>query len=88
MATRQEIEAQIQALQKELEGADDGTELWIEDEKGRKTKLTGPHAKRWLRNLGLDDDEAPADGSGDGAEGDQQDPPPAGGSSVWGRKAK
>lgn len=50
--TRAELEAQLAALDEE-----DSTELWVEDEKGRKTKLTGTHAQKWLKNLGLGDDE-------------------------------
>ena len=83
---RADIEAQIAELQKQLETEDDGTELWVRDERGRETKLTGAYAKKWLKNLGLDDDEPdPADG-GDGADPAQADPPPSGGKSVWGRK--
>lgn len=50
--TREELQAALDAL-----NAEDNTELWVEDEKGRKTKLTGEHAKKWLRNLGLSDDD-------------------------------
>jgi hypothetical protein len=92
MATKSEIQKQIDALTKELESAPDDAgggdvELWVKDEHGRETKLTGAHAKKWLKNLGLEDDE-PAGGEGDSAEGDPAngDPPPAGSESVWGRK--
>lgn len=54
MASRKEIESQIAALQKDLEGADDDTELWVEHERGGKnvrTKLSGTHAKSWLSDL-------------------------------------
>lgn len=88
MASRQDIEAQIAALQQQLE-ADDGLTLVVEDERGRKTHLSGPHAKRWLKNLGLDDDEGAApEGDGDPEGGQESDPPPAGGATIWGRKAK
>lgn len=89
MPTKKDIQAQIDALTAQLDTADDDgaeTELWVKDEKGRETRLTGAHAKKWLKNLGLEDDEPEA---GDGAEGGdpgQQDPPPAGAESVWGRK--
>lgn len=85
---RADIEAQIAALQKQLEDDDEGTELWVRDEKGRETKLTGAHAKKWLRQLGLEDDEEPQDGTeAEGPDGgDGQQDPPARGNSVWGRK--
>jgi hypothetical protein len=90
MPTRKEIETQIADLQKQLDAAPadsgDEVELWVRDDKGRETKLTGPHAKRWLKNLGLEDDEPQGDGDqgGDGG-GTPPDPDPSGGS-VWGRK--
>lgn len=88
MPTKQEIQAQIDALTKQLDAAGDdgaGTELWVKDEKGRETRLTGAHAKKWLKNLGLEDE---ATEGGEGAEGgsQDQDPPPSGAESVWGRK--
>jgi hypothetical protein len=88
MPTKSEIQKQIEALNKQLETADDdgdSTELWVKDAQGRETRLTGAHAKKWLKNLGLEDDES----QGDGADGDGQvptDPGPAGSESVWGRK--
>lgn len=92
MATKAEIQAQIEELTKSLDSADDGdeVELWVKDEKGRETKLTGAYAKKWLKALGLEDDEPPADGQDpDGGDGKTpEDPPPAGGSTVWGRKGK
>jgi hypothetical protein len=85
MAGRDEIQAQIAQLQKQLEAADGGDELWVRDPKtGHETKLTGTHAQKWLKRLGLDDDEGTEGDDGDSLEG--QDPPPSGGSSVWGRK--
>jgi hypothetical protein len=87
MPTKAEIQAQIDALTKQMETAgDDGaeSELWVKDDKGRETRLTGAHAKKWLRNLGLEDDEAPEGTEGGG--GAPTDPPPSGSESVWGRK--
>lgn len=83
MAQRDEIQAQIAALQKQLEDSDDGTELWVKDpSSGHETKLTGAHARKWLKRLGLDDsDEQPEEG--DPAE---EDPQPPG--TVWGRKGR
>lgn len=84
---RDEIQAQIDALTAELDSSDDGTELWVKDAQGRETKLTGAHAKKWLKQLGLEDDEAQDDGA-EGGDGEGQDPPPRGGDSVWGRKSR
>jgi hypothetical protein len=86
MPNRDEIQAQIDALTKQLQDDDEGTELWVKDEKGRETKLTGAYARKWLRNLGLEDDEPQGDGQGDEPDPAQADPPPSGGKSVWGRK--
>jgi hypothetical protein len=85
--SRDEIQAQIDALTAQLND-DDDVELWVKDEKGRETKLTGAYAKKWLKSLGLEDDE-PQGGDGDGSDGSEppEDPPPAG-NSVWGRKSK
>lgn len=90
MPTKKDIQAQIDALTAQLDTADDDgkeTELWVKDAQGRETRLTGAHAKKWLKNLGLEDD-APegGDGADDGGDPGQQDPPPAGAESVWGRK--
>lgn len=57
MAKRSDLEAQIAALQQELESAeDDGedVELWVEHErngKAVKTRLSGSHASSWLADL-------------------------------------
>ena len=54
MASRKDIEAQIAALQAELEGADEDVELWVEHDRGGKmvkTRLSGSHAKSWLDDL-------------------------------------
>lgn len=90
MATREEKQAQIAALQAELE-ADDDTELWVEHERGGKavrTKLSGSHAKTWLDQL-----FGPADGGGqdedqeDDQDGVASDKKPAGGGYFAKRKA-
>lgn len=83
MPSRDEIQAQIDQLTAQLD-QDDDTELWVKDEKGRETKLTGAYAKKWLKNLGLEDDPEPEGEGDEGGEG--ADPPPSGGKSVWGRK--
>jgi hypothetical protein len=59
-------------------------ELYVKDEKGRETRLTGSHAQQWLKNLGLGDDEPEGagdddkDGDDKGDDGDGGgDKPPA-----------
>lgn len=74
--TREELQAQIDALD-----AEDNVEVWVEDDRGRKTKLTGGHARKWLRNLGLEDEEPDDE---EGTETEQQDPKPKAG--YFGRK--
>jgi hypothetical protein len=83
VAKKSEIQSQIDALTAQLDSADpdEDTELWVRDEKGRETRLTGSNAQKWLKGLGLVDDEAPpADGGGDGGTGNPPaDPPPPSG---------
>lgn len=74
--------AELQALAEAPD--EDNLELYVKDEKGRETRLTGSHAQRWLKNLGLGDDGDESgdddgkgdegDGAGDGGKGDE---PPA-----------
>lgn len=77
--TRAAKEAELKALQDELAGADadDDVEVWVKDEKGRQTQLRGGHAKKWLKNLGLDDDDDQGDGTDpEGPDDDDTDPEP------------
>lgn len=74
--TREELQAQLAELD-----AEETVELRVKDERGRETTLTGAHAKKWLRQLGLEDDEA-QDEAGD--EEEEQDPKPKSG--YFGRK--
>lgn len=60
-ASRAEKQAQIEALQAELAAEADDVELWVEHE-GKKTQLKGAHARRWLKQLGLADEEPAAEG--------------------------
>lgn len=84
MATKAEIQAQIDALSAELEGADDDDEVWVE-ENGRRVQFKGSKATGILNKFrDLWEEPAPegddAEGDGDGAEGgDQKDKKPAGG---------
>ena len=50
--------AQLAELQALAEAPDDPElELYVKDENGRETRLTGSHAQKWLKNLGLGDDD-------------------------------
>lgn len=54
MGKREDLQAQIEALQAEMDSADDDVELWVEHDRGGKsvrTKLSGAHAKGWLDDL-------------------------------------
>lgn len=78
MARREELQAQMEALQAELDAAaDDDHEVWIKDG-DREVKVTGKHAKGVLQKLGLvpPDETAGDDGEGEGdGKPDQDDPP-------------
>lgn len=84
MATRKrsDVEAQIAALQAELDTADTDDEVWVKGDDGREYKVTGRRATSVLKKLGLadilaDDSEEPA---GEEAEEEQEeDPKPKGG---------
>lgn len=72
MARRDEIDAQIKALQDEAAAIDDGEhEVWIEsdDEPGKRYRVSGGHAKGVLQRLGL----LPSDDGDDGDEGQADD---------------
>lgn len=74
MGKREDLQAQIEALQAELDGADDDVELWVEHErngKAVKTKLSGGHAKSWLDDL-LGTPAGSGQGDDDGGDDDGQ----------------
>lgn len=57
MASRSEIEAQMAALQQQLETAadDDDYEVWVKNDKGHETRLPSSKASGWLKeNFGID----------------------------------
>lgn len=62
--------AELKALE---EAPDDDFDLVVRDKEGRETRLTGKHAQKWLRNLGLDDDDETGEPAGDAA-GDEGGP--------------
>jgi hypothetical protein len=85
--TRSQIEAQMAALQAELEGADTDDEVWIREEDGPAIRVSGKRATAVLdkyKHLWGESGDG-ADGADDGADGaDGADPAPASG--YFGRK--
>jgi hypothetical protein len=82
--TRAQVEADMAALQAELDTADTDDEVWIKDESGREIKVTGRRATTVLSRFGdLFQEAAPEEGGAEG-EGEEADPKPAGG--YFGRK--
>lgn len=86
MAKRSEIQAQIEALNAELEGAeddDDEYEVWMRNDKGQETRVPGSRAAGWLKDnfgISLKDEAPPAGGEGgEGGEGGPKDPKPKAG---------
>jgi len=90
MATKAEIQAQIDALSAELEGAESDDEVWVE-ENGRRVQFKGSKATGILNKF-KDLWEEPA-GEGDGdqgdgdGDGDQKDSKPGGGGYFSKRKS-
>lgn len=84
MATRKrsDVEAQIAALQAELDTADTDDEIWVKGDDGREYKVTGRRATSVLKKLGLsdilaDDTEEPA--GEETEEEPEEDPKPKNG---------
>ena len=89
MAKRSDIEAQITALQAELDKADTDDEVWIKDDSGREIKVTGRRATTVLSRFGdLFDAPAEEGDEGEGDEGGEGDPAPVGGGYFGRRRAK
>ena len=90
MPKRSDIEAQISALQAELDKADTDDEIWIKDDSGREIKVTGRRATTVLSRFGdLFTEPAGEEGQGEeGGEGqgEEGDPTPVGG--YFGRRRK
>lgn len=81
MPKRSDIEAQIAALQAELDTADTDDEVWVKGDDGREYKVTGRRATSVLKRLGLADilsDDSDQEG-GEEAEEVEEDPKPKGG---------
>lgn len=79
MATRDELTAQLEALQGQLADLDENDYECVVEIEGKKTGLRGKTAKGWLLKHGLIDapaDGGDGDGDGDG-DGGKKDPPPA-----------
>lgn len=67
MPKRSDIEAQIAALQSQLDEADTDDEVWVKDDSGREIKVTGKRATSVLaRFADLWDSEDAGDGDDDG----------------------
>ncbi len=78
-----EQQATLDQLQALASTPDEGTDVYVQDDKGRTTKLTGSNAERWLSQLFGDDQDASkktakkaakkATGAtaGDGVQGDE-----------------
>lgn len=83
--TRSQIEAELAALQSELDGADTDDEVWVKGPDGHEVKVTGRRATNVLSRFGslFDAPDAGADGGDgtdeDGDQGDEDDPAPSGG---------
>lgn len=80
--TRSQIEAELAALQSELDGADTDDEVWIKGPDGHEIKVSGRRATNVLARFGALFDAPDAGGDGGDDEGDdegEQDDPPAGG---------
>lgn len=85
---RADVQAQIAALQAELDTADTDDEVWVKGDDDREYKVTGRRATSILKRLGLadildDETEEPA-----GEETDEEpdpDPKPKGGYFARGR---
>ena len=80
MATKAEIQAQIDALSAELESAESDDEVIVE-ENGRRVHFKGSKATGILNKFKDLWEEPAAAGDGDGGDGDgtPKDPKPAGG---------
>lgn len=69
MPSRDELTAQLEALQGQLADLDaNDYECEVVGEDGKRTRIGGKHAKSWLQQVGIIPADAPAgDGDGDGA---------------------
>lgn len=92
MATKAEIQRQIDNLTASLDDADDDDEVWVKDSDGREFKFTGSRASSIIEKFG--DLFTPATGKDgkDGGDGDggttDKDKKPDGGGGYFGRKGK
>ncbi len=85
--SRTAVQAEIEALQAELDTAETDDEIWVKGDDGREYKVTGRRATSIFAKLGLTDDSEGEEGEGD--EGDQEpedDPAPKGGYFGRGKK--
>lgn len=86
MGKKEDLAAQIAAMQAELDAAESGeADYEVEVRSGDKSaRIPASQAKSWLKeHFGIGAEEAPPEG-GDGKTDPPADPPPASG--IWGRK--
>ena len=57
---------------------DEGTEVWVKNDKGHEVKLTGAKARKFMAQFGVDDDDEDQ-GDDDQDDDDTKDKKPAGG---------
>jgi hypothetical protein len=69
-----EQKRQLAELQAIADAPDDNdVEIYVRDERGRETRLTGSYAQRWLHNLGLIEDESESEsGTEDESESESE----------------
>lgn len=80
MPSRDEIAAQIEALNGQLADLDENDYECQVEVDGKRTTVRGKTARSWLEKIGLVDKPADGDGGdGDGGDGDggKKDAPPA-----------
>lgn len=83
--SRTAVQAEIEALQAELDTAETDDEIWVKGDDGREYKVTGRRATSIFAKLGLTDDAEPEEGD-DAEEDPEEDPAPKGGYFGRGKK--
>lgn len=85
MAKRSDIQAQIEALQAQLDDADTDDEVWVKDSSGREVKVTGKKATSILGRFADLWDTEDHGGDDDDSDDDDDDKGGAGGSKAGGK---
>lgn len=84
--SRTAVQAEIEALQAELDTAETDDEIWVKGDDGREYKVTGRRATSIFAKLGLTDDEGDEGEGEEEAEEPEDDPAPKGGYFGRGKK--